>query len=417
MQWCAAMSDAGLPGATFDMLAWREEVSVTRVLEGTDLTSWSTRVRDVGHDAAASLLMDVATLHVGFAEQTEGYGPSIDMMTRATVELTRLGRIAARQDIAHPAMPATVRCAGNIADTARDLRRLLELPLGEQAGMLSATLCQLAARRPIDHRTFAHASLSVLVPAIAAAALIDFTQRRRDLWDAPHGSPILLHQAARLDRGGLGPYFANVGRLARHSRDMIALAEIARNAAAQAGAAGPAATLAPWIALLARGCGPALLNELIDDLGDAAAGDALLAILEQTMIRPATMVDPSVVMRLRDAALDNADHALAVRAQAGIARLYPESELEAALLGAIQASGGAWHQARATFNRQLACARSDGPLRERLTALETGQFAPFIVDRGFGSPPDRQARRLHRRGILPDYARRPGERIDAVQVH
>ena len=413
----AAMSDAARLETGFDLLAWREELRRgPPTPQDGDLADWAVRLGVAGHDAVGSLLENVTAIQRGFpppySRPPEGLSGD-NMMARAMAELAELGRAAAGTTSAI-AIPETRDT--DIEAIVRNLLWLLRRPLADQAGMLLGMLRGLAARPRIDYRAFAPAALSVLVPAIAAAALIDFAQHMRDLWDAPAGSPVLFHRAARFDRGGLGPYFANVDRLARHGRDVIALAGVARDAALNAGAVGNALTLAPWIALLSRGCGHALLRELIDDLGDAGACDLLSAILDGIVTYPAAEVPMPVVMRLRDAALDNADFALALRAQIAIARLRPDSELEMALLGAIQASGGAWRQAEATFRGWLAVSPGDGEVRQRLDALEAGRFEAFIVDRGFGSPPNRQIGRLLRRGILPDHHRRPGQRIDAVEV-
>lgn len=410
------MSEAAGPkgDTAFDLLAWRAALPATAACpQASDLDDWAERLAATGEDGGAALLRDVAAIQAGVRHGERTTGASGNAVMQAMAELRQLG-----VTVATAYRPAPHRASAPVAhvgETARDLHRLLAQPSADLG--LVAILRYLAERPCVDHRTFAQASLPVLVTAIAATTLIDLAQQTRDLWDGPFGSAALFHRVAGLDGGGLGPFLVNIGRLARHGRDVLALAGVAHEAAVEAGASGPAATLAPWTALLSRGCGPALLLDTIDELGDAAAQDALHAILQRMLRQPEGRLDIEGVMRLRDTGLDNGDHALAVQAQSAIVRQRPDSELEIALLGAILASGGARRAAEATLRGWLAHSPGDDEVRQRLVALKTGAFAPFVVDRGFGSPPERQARRLGHRGILSDYPRRPGLRIDAVDVH
>lgn len=427
------MSEETALETSFDLLAWREALANgPPVASAIDLTDWTHRLALARYDAASALLGDVAAIQTGFSPgmwggQDHPFGRVVpvvgdDMWARAMTELRRIGTVAGASadragDGAVPALPAL---AADVAETAGRLRCLLEQPLTGNDEELARRLKALAAaaqRLLYDHRVFASASLQVLVPAIAAVSLADFVLRMRPFWSGPLGSSSLFHLIARLDVGGLGPYIGNVDHLARNSRDVIAMARIACDSAAEAGAMGETATPAPWIALLAVGCGPTLFREIVDDLGDAAAADALMAILDGVASRPATTIDVEMVLRLRDVGLDNANYALATRAQEVIVRLRPESELETMILGSIQASGGQRKRAKATFLRWLARSPGHEGVRERLAALEENRFDPFVIERGFGSPTNRQALRLHQRGALPNYLRRRGERINAVQVH
>jgi len=437
---------------SFDLLLWRGGLAdAAPVPTGRDLADWAGRLADAGEDAGAALLFDVAALFQGFSPQAiasrQGAAAAMPFgqnpapaghwtLHRGLAELRDLARMAAaagRPRLADPPLPAqsgrpdnpagigegtpAPAAMGDIAVVARQLRASLEsasTDMGELA-MLLASLAEAGRRCPaLDYRAFAQAPLGLLVPAIATAGLIDFALSTRDLWGAPLGSPALFHHAARLDSAGLGPYLGNVGRLTRNSRDVIDLAAIAHDAAVEAGdeEAAPAA----WIVLLSRGCRDELLREVVDDLGDQAMHDALAAILDRVASRPAAAIDADMVRRLRDAGLDNADYALAARAQQVIVRLAPDNRLEGVILGSIEASGGEFGRAEAIFRHWLALAPDDLDLRERLLAVKTDRFDRFAIPHGYGSPADRRDTRLRRRGVPPDYPRRPGQRLRAVDV-
>jgi hypothetical protein len=275
------------------------------------------------------------------------------------------------------------------------------------------SLAEIARRLPaLDYRRLCDAPTDLLLSAIVATVLADFVLRTRDLAGEPLGSMALLHRSARFSTAGLGPWFSNVGRLVRNSYDVFDLARRASAAAEH----DDERTVGAWIALLSRGCDGWLLRHLVDDLADYGAMAPLLLILDRTLSRSAAAVDIDLVMYLRDAALDNADHCMAAHAQAAIVRLRPDSLLEQEILGTIQASGGDHRAADATFRAALVRDPAHGGIRARLEALGTSAFEPFLIEQGFGSPVDRAHVRLHRRGVVSRHERRQGERIAAVDV-
>lgn len=436
---------------SFDLLLWRRALAdAAPVPTACDLADWAGQLGNAGEGAASALLADVAAIIQGFSPQavaSRGGATAIFAapaaaaagawtLHQAMAELRLLAQRAAavrRPRLNDPPGPApsgrpdnpagigdgipAPAASSDIVAVAHRLRALLEdadAETGELATLL-AGLVEADRRYPtLDYRTLAQSPLTSLAPAIAAAGLIDFALSTRDLWSAPSGSPALFHHVARLDSAGLGPYLDNVGRLTRDSADMFDLARMAQSAASVAGddAADPAA----WLVLLSRGCPSRLLNEIIDDLGDAAMHGALMAVLRRVASRPASSIDIAKVMRLRDAGLDNGDYLLAARAQQVIVRLRPNDKLEEIILGSIEASGGEFGRAEAIFRYWLGQAPDDPELRERLLAVRTDRFDRFALPHGFGSPTDRRDARLRRRGVPPDYPRRRGERIRAVDV-
>ena len=174
--------------------------------------------------------------------------------------------------------------------------------------------------------------------------------------------------------------------------------------------------IAAWIVLLSRGCGDPLLREVMDDLGDYGATVPLSAILDRILSRQRLAIDSELVMYLRDIALDNGDHRLAARSQTGIVQLRPELLLEQEILGRIQATGGDLAAAKGTLSVCLAAMPDHPDAIARLNTLGTAAFAPFAINRGFGSLPVRTDLRQHRRGVQLDYPRRRAGRIPAVDV-
>ncbi len=252
-------------------------------------------------------------------------------------------------------------------------------------------LTGLTRRSPaFDHRWFASASLPLLASAVAFASLREFLLANRDLMAEPLGSPELLRCAAGLDSSGLGPYFSNVQRLARKSRDVSELAYVAVDAAAAEGVAiGPE----PWIALLSRSCATALLSEIIDDLGDRNALPALSILFDRAASLPDNRIDLSLITRLRDTALDCLDYDLASRAQAVVVRLKPAALQELLMLGDIDGTAGRINAAEQSFVAYLEFVPGDENATERLMALRSRKFSPFRIARGSGTPHERRLNR------------------------
>jgi hypothetical protein len=410
-------------------LVWRSALSRGPVIPGVqDLLAWASYLRP-----QEAVLLDCATLLAGAPQPEVAHGGPI-----APVEWTLEIAIRELEDVArhcrpmlsprdrprttgHPDAPpniptSLVALPMNLDVTVRALVAMLTNPAHPNKTALIAHLeglTEIARRLPkLDYRCYAYGDLDLLVTAIATTVLGDFALRIRDLVDGPLGSPDLFHRSARLSMVGLGPWFSNVGRVIRDSRDLF---DLARIACAAAGRDGDDAVGA-WIVLLSRGCSGGLLRQIIDDLADYGAMAPLSLILDHTLCRSATVIDDGLVMYLRDAALDNADHQLAARAQAAIVRLWPDRLWEQEILGTILAGGGQLREADATYRSALARDPHHSGIRMRLAALGTSAFEPFLIRQGFASPSDRVHTRLNRRGVAFDYARRKGTRVLAVHL-
>ena len=103
------------------------------------------------------------------------------------------------------------------------------------------------------------------------------------------------------------------------------------------------------------------------------------------------------VAAVRDAALDNLDYSLASHAQGALVRLDPYNRLERRILGLIDASAGQVMAAESSFVRLLREEPEDAELHLWVEANRLRRFQPFAVTQGYGSPPDRQLKRLRLR--------------------
>ena len=241
----------------------------------------------------------------------------------------------------------------------------------------------------------AGAAPSVLATAIAVQETRAFLRAHSDLLLPRLGSPALFRAAASFESSGLGPWFGNVGRIVRSSANLIELAAIAAEAAGMAHE--PIAEEA-WIGLLSRGLSGWLHFDLIDELGDRNASFALTVILERAVAVASDDVDRSLVARIRDAALDNLDYDLASSAQQQLVDLSHGDMLERRIMGAIQASSGRIAAADQLLSACLDHSPGDEWLRQEVEANRERRYAPFALVKGFGSPRDRQLKRLQARG-------------------
>ena len=318
----------------------------------------------------------------------------------------RVGRGAARvkfspglHPVAHLAKPAPRPSEQPLRALVAELSAWLQTPGQEavdtdRAGALIDTLRGASGQEGPALDRFAAAPQALLAEIMALTSLRRFLQGASDLLYGPLGSTGLFYATARLESHGLGPYFSNIGQIARRSADVFELAAIA----VQASSPGAGTSLEQaWVALMSRGLSGGALEEVVDDLGDRQASFALEVILERTLQGSAEDVDLPLVHRLRDAALDNLDYPLASHAQRSIVDRRPADLLERAILGAIDASGGRYRAAEDSFMACLAISPEDEDLKTRLDAARTRRFEPYAVTQGFGSPRDRQLQRLRRR--------------------
>ena len=251
---------------------------------------------------------------------------------------------------------------------------------GSESNPLRLTAAGLAGAAP-----------AVLANAIAVQEMRAFLRAHGDLLLPRLGSPALFHATAAFDSMGLGPYFGNIGQVVRGSVNLFELAAIAMEAAGTAPE--PIAEQA-WLALLSRNLTGWIRFDFIDELGDRNASFALTLILERAVAVAADDVDRSLVARIRDAALDNLDYDLAGSAQQTLVDLSHDDWLERRIMGAIQASAGRIAAANQLLSACLDERPGDEQLGQEVVANRERRYAPFALVKGFGSPRDRQLKRL-----------------------
>lgn len=259
----------------------------------------------------------------------------------------------------------------------------------------------------------AGAAPTMLASAIAIQETRAFLRSHSDLLLPRLGSPALFRAAAAFDSTGLGPYFGNVGQIIRSSANLFELAAIASEAADTAHASSAEEV---WLALLSRGLSGWLRFDVVDELGDRNASLALTLILERTVAVAADDIDRSLVARIRDAALDNLNYELASSAQQELVNLSHNDMLERRIMGAIQASAGRVAAADQLLSACLKDNPGDQRLRQEVEANQERRYAPFALIKGFGSPRDRQLKRIGARAAARKTAREVGKPIVGVQL-
>ena len=237
----------------------------------------------------------------------------------------------------------------------------------------------------------AGAPLDVLCAEVAREGLRGFLGRNRDLAYAPFGSAGLLHGAARLGLGGLGPYLSGTARLTRHSRDLLGLIQLAD------GSPGLQDRWDRWAVLLSQHWPDPALHELLHDLADAGLMRAVWGIAERAALRPGPVPDPGLLWCLRDAGLDTGDMALAVRAQRLVVRSRADQANEWVVLGEVEAAAGNLAAAERAFATALGIDRDHRIGRQRLAALREDRTGDFVPVEGYGTPQGRKLARLRRR--------------------
>lgn len=301
-------------------------------------------------------------------------------------------------------------------DLFEHLRAALQQPLDPPADMSAATaepgrLDAVLARLQADvldapafeARRHVGADLSLLCAGVVADRLRSFFAGVSDLAYAPFGSPGLFHAAARLDAGGLGPWFANVPRVVRGARDVFALVQLA---AAPDGSADDDA-LERWSFLLSQHMPDAMLQELVDELADMGLMRAVRGILERRARRPDLRQADLLLRRVRDAGLDEGDLDLALQAQRLVVEGKPAEALEWIALGEVEATAGNRAAAEEAFAAGLRLDPTNGNAARFLEALREGWPEEYWVGSGFGTPLGRKRLRRLRRAMGQLQVRQP----------
>lgn len=352
---------------------------------------------DEPFDPAAEEVRSGSSIDIAIAELTRLIERIADLpaLPVSPIDFIRPYATSADAPVAPPPLPPFLPA---LADGCRRLCRLLRAPLaGGAGGDLAALLAQFDDRiggaAPIGVSNHLGAPIEQLCAIFAYDRLRGFLLTRRDLFRSPFGSAALFHAAARLDPAGLGPYFDNVGRLLRTSRDLFGLIRLAH---------GDRAEIAPdslerWLILLSADFDKATLLDLIDELADRRLTRAMGALLDVIGRSAPARRDHQFVWRLRDGALDIGDVALAIRAQELAVLWSADNRVEWTILGDINATVGDIPAARRAYARCMTIAPRNPGTRDRLTALRTGRFDCYAVVAGFGTPKARQNMRLARR--------------------
>ena len=237
-------------------------------------------------------------------------------------------------------------------------------------------------------------SLRALATAVAFEALLEWIGSIRHLAIAPFGSAAVLYAAARCEDAVLGPYFTRVSAAVRSPRELIALAKIAAESTRRGSVGAQVLT-----ALLSQSLRSDQQLDLVDLLADRGEIIAIHGVAVAAVNRAAWRRDEALLWRCRDVALDLGAPRLATWVQHQVAATAPDNALEFTVLGEVAASAGDADAAEAAFVRSLSLQPDRRACRERLLALRRNRFAPFLVDRGFGSTKARA--HLRRRQMSP----------------
>jgi hypothetical protein len=341
----------------------------------------------VGAPEIAQIARNTARLRAGFAPETASPLPAPEgSIDRAIAELRGLMTTGSAQieGKTTDALDPTVACTA--------LCDLLEKPLdGSAEAALAGLLAAwrgLADAPPADPYALVDAGLDHLISAFATRELQAFLQRNHDLAFAPFGSPRLLHAAARIGRGALGPYCSSIGNIVRSGQDVLGLIALA------AGDEDATTAVERWVVPLSAHLHETIAIALADDLADLGFIGAVRGMLTAALRRTDRI---ALIRHLRDAAIDLGDLTLGISAQQSLLALVRFDAIEWRCIGALFATAGDSEGADAAFQYALKLAPGDAPTRAYLTALQAGDFGAFAVTGGFATPPFRQQIRFARR--------------------
>jgi len=336
----------------------------------------------VGAPGLGRLARDTAMLRQGFASAPVSIDAPLGSIERAVHELTDLIREPASPLAANPpgVMDATAACA--------TFCRLLGAPLDTAneaalAGLLIAWR-ESAEAPQADPQGHADAGLDALSSAFAARELLAFLRRNHDIAFAPYGSARLLHRAAHLAMGGLGPYLTGVGNIVRSGRDLLGLITLA---------GGNPKQVARWVVPLAAHLPEHIAIALADELADLGMIDAIRGLLAAALRRPDRL---GLLRHLRDAALDLGDDVLALSAQHGVLDLAKFDAIEWRCMGDMLAAADA-DGAMAAYAYAAKVTPGDAQTISRLEAARAGDLQTFAVTGGFTTARPRQLLRFARR--------------------
>ncbi|WP_162875493.1 tetratricopeptide repeat protein [Sphingomonas crusticola] len=281
-----------------------------------------------------------------------------------------------------PTLPSAIE--SELPGICAALAMALRQPFDQSGEGLAALLSELETRilngPMLDPKEHVSAPLEQLAAVAAYHDLQTFLRSNYTTAYAPTGSPRLLHASARLSRGGIGPYFTNVRNIIRTSRDIFALISLAT------GDTGGSKALELWTVLLSVHLDGGHLLDLIDELADVGIMTSLWGILEARARRASIWHDYGLLQRLRDAALDRLDWALAINAQDMIVQVAQHDPGELRVLADIVASAGDLARAEALLQEYHRLAPQDQAVVARLEEIKVGIYEEFAIPGGLCTP-------------------------------
>ena len=237
--------------------------------------------------------------------------------------------------------------------------------------------------------------IATVTEAIALNILRQFLLANYDLAYAPLGSSRLFHAAARSHPAGLGAYGRNLGATVSNGRQLLGLIQLAGGTPGSADVSRD--DIQDWAAIFSTRLTGGALHDAIEELGDLGYLRALHAILAHALRDPSASPDRQLLMRVRDAGLDDNDLELARQAQQALARWWSGDKHEWLALGDILAYRGDYDQSRDAFLTALRLDPGDGHANASMAAFDAGDFTRLHNQGGFGTPAHRRIIRAERR--------------------
>jgi hypothetical protein len=313
-----------------------------------------------GHGDRAAALYGVVALQMGFAtdgpavlgevNERSGLwtklpprlgiqgGFSVDIAIAELAELMRMEPLLAPQperfdNCSSPATTPSECLDTRIVALSRQLATYMAaLPVTAAGGQFTRTLCDLADTL----LTLPHISIDehvdveegVLNDLLILDKTREFLARNLDLLRISPSD--VFDRAARLSEAALGPYFSNLWRLLRDTRDIFTLIDAA------AGGRASVSQIECWSVLLSSHLPEDKLASLAAELGDRGMVNALRALLIRAARQKNTPALQDVIRAIRDASLDIDAFLVAEQAQHLLAVWRPTDVGEWRRLGEIR---------------------------------------------------------------------------------
>lgn len=175
------------------------------------------------------------------------------------------------------------------------------------------------------------APLRMIAALFAAKVMRHFFSQRYDLALGMLASPALLHEAAGLERDGLGPYFSHAANLVPTLDTLITIAMEAADTTT------PELETQRALVMLAAGLQAVQLRAFVDMLADRGLLPSL-QLIAQRFCFVLSPDDRPLLWALRDAFIDLGEGELPTHLQQLLCKLAPHSATEASILLNLQAN-------------------------------------------------------------------------------